>query len=112
MPDRFKAVAFGVDAASLLSLQEALPEWQIEVLHGVTAASLTHDWNAGEADLLVVAVGAEVAETFRLCRFLVLCSAFLTDAREPVTEALSVHRGRQTRARGADAPLLVLVPSG
>jgi DNA-binding NarL/FixJ family response regulator len=112
MPDRLTAVAFDVDAASLLSLREALPEWEIEVLHGATAASLTHDWNPGEADLLVVKAGEDVAETLRLCHFLVLCSAFSTDSREQVAETVGVPRGRQTRARRADAPLLVLVSSG
>ena len=52
MPEGLKAVAFDLDAASLSGLREALPGWEIEVLHGATAASLTYDWNPGEADLL------------------------------------------------------------
>jgi CheY-like chemotaxis protein len=112
MPDQLKAVAFDVDAVSLLSLQEALPEWEIEVLTLATTASLTHDWNPGEADFLVVNARKDVAETLRLCRFLVLCGVFSTDSREQVAETLGLHRGQQNGARRADAPLLVLVPSG
>jgi hypothetical protein len=54
MPNQLRAVAFDLDAASLSGLREALPEWEIEVVNGATAASLTHDWNHGAADLLVV----------------------------------------------------------
>src|SRR4051812_14173040 len=39
MTHRLRAVAFDVDAASLISLREALPEWEIEVVNGATAAS-------------------------------------------------------------------------
>ena len=54
MHDRLKAVAFDLDAASLNSLRQGIPEWEIEVLNGPTASSLTHDWNPGAADLVVV----------------------------------------------------------
>ena len=62
MTHRLRAVAFDVDAASLISLREALPEWEIEVVNGATVASLTHDRNPG-ADLLVVMARAGVTET-------------------------------------------------
>jgi hypothetical protein len=112
MPDRLKAVAFDLDAASLSGLREALPGWEIEVLHGATATSLTYDWNPGEADLLVVKARPKVAETLGLCRFLVLCGAFATDFRKGVAEASGLHRGRKNRAPRADVPLLVLLPPG
>jgi DNA-binding NarL/FixJ family response regulator len=111
MPHQLKAVAFDLDAASLISLREALPEWEIEVVNGATAASLTDDWNPGAVDLLIVKARAEVAETLGLCRFLV-CGVISTDSREEVTETLRWHRSRQNQARRADAALLVLVPSG
>jgi hypothetical protein len=34
-----KAVAFDLDAASLISLRDALPEWEIEVLTGAIVRS-------------------------------------------------------------------------
>ena len=102
MPHRFRVVAFDLDEASLLSLEEAFPEGVVEAVNGATAASLAHDWNPGRADLLVVRARDEVAETLGLCRFLVRCSAFSTDAR-----------GQQrNQGHRADAPLLVLVPEG
>ena len=35
-----RAIAFNVDAASLLSLREAFPGWEIEAVQGASAASL------------------------------------------------------------------------
>jgi DNA-binding NarL/FixJ family response regulator len=107
-----RAVVFDLDAASLVSLREALPEWEIEVVNGATAASLTDHWNPGAADLLVVKARAEVIETLGLCRFLVFCGVFSTDAREEAAEGLGLHRNGQNQTRRADAPLLVLVSSG
>lgn len=65
-----KAVAVNVDAASLSSLREALPDWQIDVMDGASAGSLTRDWNPPEADLLVVGSHEQVTETLGLCRSL------------------------------------------
>ncbi len=112
MPHRLRAVAFDVDAASLIALGKAFPEWEVEVVNGATAASLTRDWDPGAADLLVVKGRGETEETLGLCRFLVFCSAFSTDFREVVAESLGRHEGLQDRAPRADAPLLVLVSSG
>jgi hypothetical protein len=112
MPHRLRAVAFDLDAASLISLREALPGWEIEVVNGATAASLAHAWDPGAADLLVVQARGEVAETLGLCRFLVSCGVFSTDSREEAAETLGRPRSQQNQARRADAPLLVLVPSG
>ncbi len=111
MPRRLRTVAFDLDAASLISLREALPEWEIDVVNGGTAASLSHDWNPGAANLLVVKACEEMAETLGLCRFLVSCGVYSTDYQEQV-ETLGLQRSRQNQARRADAPLLVLVPSG
>jgi hypothetical protein len=84
MPDRLRAVTFDADAASLASLREALPGWEIEVVNGATAASLDHDWNPGAADLLVVTAREEVAETLGLCRFLAFSGGFSEDSRGKV----------------------------
>jgi phosphoserine phosphatase RsbU/P len=99
-----KAVGFDLDEATLRSLREALPGWKIEALNGATAVSLTHDWNPTEVDFLVVQSRAEVAETLRLCRYLVLC--------RDLSEAAGLHVRRQTQPLRAKAPLLVLVPPG
>jgi hypothetical protein len=112
MTDQPQAVAFDLDAASLASLRTALPDWEIETLHRATAGSLTHDWNAAEADLLVVAARGEEAETLRLCRFLVRCSASPMDPWQSAAPAVAVQAGRNAPSRRADAPLLVLVPPG
>jgi len=111
MPQRLKAMAFDLDADSLLSLREALPEWEIEAINGATAASLTHDWNPEAADLLIVKAHEEVAETLVLCRFLVSRRIVPTPAGEVVTETLGPPENPQDQARRGGAPLLVLVPS-
>ena len=77
MPKRSKAVAFDLDATSLFSLREALPDWEIEVVRGATADSLAVDWNPGATDLLVVKAREKVAETIGLCRFLVFLRCLL-----------------------------------
>ncbi|HMC66932.1 MAG TPA: hypothetical protein VKI65_18490 [Gemmataceae bacterium] len=111
MPSRLRAIAFDLDAASLSSLREALPEWKIEVVNGATAASLTRDWNPGAADLLVVKALEDVAETLKLCRFLVSRGIVSTAAGEEVAKTQGQPTDRQDQARRAGAPLLVLVPS-
>jgi DNA-binding response OmpR family regulator len=70
MPNQSKAIAFDVDPASLLSLREAFPEWEIEAVQGATPASPTQDWNLVTADLLVVGARDDVTETLGLCRCL------------------------------------------
>src|SRR5438094_4513933 len=111
MTHRLRAVAFDVDAASLISLREALPEWEIEVVNGATAASLTQARNPGGADLLIVMAREKVAETVGLCRFLVGCGVLSIDSGNEVAETSRLHRSGQNQGC-ADAPLLVLVPSG
>jgi hypothetical protein len=112
MPERLRAIAFDLDAASLSSLREALPGWEIEVMSGATAGSLTCDWNPGRADLLVVGAHPDAAETLGLCRFLRFCSDFSADSQQSATTILGVHQGRQNPTCRMDAPLLVLVLPG
>jgi DNA-binding response OmpR family regulator len=68
MPNQPRAVAFDVDPASLLSLRQAFPKWEIEAVEGATAPSLTQDWNLGAADLLIIGARDDEAATFDLCR--------------------------------------------
>jgi hypothetical protein len=112
MPQRLRAIAFDLEPASLTSLRLALPEWEIELVNGATAGSLTHDWNPGAADLLVVRAGEDAAETLALCRFLVFCNDFSTDSREDEAQTTGPPGSRQNQERRANAPLLLLVPAG
>jgi DNA-binding response OmpR family regulator len=68
MPDLQRIMAFDVDPASLKSLRQAFPSWQIEVVNGATTESLAKDWDPGAASLLVVGAREELAETLGLCR--------------------------------------------
>jgi DNA-binding NarL/FixJ family response regulator len=116
MSNHLKVVAFDLDAASLTSLREALPDCVIEVVNGATAASLTRDWNPGTVDLVVVRARQEGAETLELCRFLVSCGVLardapaVTDSQEEMPKTLGLHRRRRNVGRRAHSPLLVLVP--
>lgn len=112
MPARPKAVTFDVDAASSVSLREALPGWQIEIVNGATAASLARAWNPGAADLLVVGVRGKGADTLGLCRFLAFCASYSEDSRQEQVEPLGQDGSRRRHARRMDAPLLVLVFPG
>src|SRR5690242_18669504 len=53
MQNQRKGVAFDVDAASLLALRQALPEWEIETVAGATPHSIDRDWNPTAMNLLV-----------------------------------------------------------
>jgi DNA-binding response OmpR family regulator len=88
MLDQPKAIAFDVDPASLESLRQAFPGWQVEAANGATAQSLDRDWDPGPASLLVVGAREDMARTLGLCRSL---------------------RSQAGRAR---TPLLVLVQPG
>lgn len=68
MPNPSRAFAFDVDQASLLSLREAFPEWEIEVVEGATAFSLPQGRNLAAADLLIIGAREDQAETVALCR--------------------------------------------
>jgi len=111
MPQQLRAIAFDLEPASLTGFREALPGWEIQLVKGATAGSLTHDWNPGAADLLVVKAGEDVAETLALCRFLVFCNVFSTDSREDETQTMGSPGSRQNQERRANAPLLLLVPT-
>ena len=117
MSSQSKAIAFDVDQASLTSLQKALPDFVIEVVHGASAASLSREWNPGTVDLLVVEARQEVAETLELCRFLVSCGVLArasqnaTDTEDALPKTLGLHRSRQHRERRPHSPLLVIVHS-
>jgi DNA-binding NarL/FixJ family response regulator len=112
MGERPKAVAFDLDAASLTSIREALSDWEIEVVKGATPASLTRDWNPGTVDLLVVSVGAVVADTLALCRFLCECDVISRHCGNDSENTLGPRGSLQTHAQRAHAPLLVLAAPG
>jgi len=109
---RLKVVAFDLDAASMIALRHAVPEWAIEVVNGATAASLSNDWNPGAADLLVVQAGADAAETLGLCRFLAFCTAYSGDSRKRLAESGGAPSNGKDQEPRADASLLVLAPRG
>ena len=64
MPSSKRILAFDVDASSLLTLCEALPEWDFESREQASATSLTRDETIEAADLLVLGAheGRAVAE--------------------------------------------------
>jgi DNA-binding NarL/FixJ family response regulator len=106
VPSQSRAVAFDLDAASLTSLRQAVPGWEVEAVNGATRASVSRGGNPGPADLFVVQASGEAAETLALCRFLNCCGGV------PADDPLWLHRSQQNPARRADAPVLVLVPPG
>src|SRR5579864_8016669 len=112
MSNPFKAFAFDLDQASLASLREALPKWEIEVVSRASATSLHSEWKPQAADFLVVQAHSNFAETIELCRFLVFRGVFSTGSREDAAPRPVPRSSRQDQARQADAPLLLLVPSG
>lgn len=112
MQDRLTAVAFDLDTASLRSLQDALPEWEIAVLTGATANSVTHDWNPGEVDLLVVKAREEATKTIALCRVLGRRGVFSRRSGNELADILGPRGSLQSQAQRAHAPLLVLLSPG
>lgn len=105
-----RAVAFDVDAASLASLREALPGWEIDTINGATPDSLADTWDPGAADLLVVNACGNARVTLGLCRFLSFCTGYSTEAREEESETLGPRANRP--AFRPDAPLLLLAHPG
>jgi peptidylprolyl isomerase len=87
-PDSRRAVAFDVDAASLASLQQALPGWQVHAVRGSTIAALDRDWHPAQAGLLIVEIHQEAGAALALCR------------------------GLRSQVGRATIPLLALVPAG
>ena len=111
-PRRSRVVAFDVDAASLASLRDALPEWEIESVNGATPASLSGHWDPCAADLLVVGTRNNTAETLGLCRLLSFCTSYSPEARREGQETLALEQSPLRTAAIENAPLLVLVPCG
>jgi DNA-binding response OmpR family regulator len=88
MTERGRAIVFDVDEATLVSLRQAFPEWQVEVSDRSTTDSLIRGSSLGVAALLVLGVRDKAAETLGLCR------------------VLRKHPG------SAQTPVLVVVPPG
>lgn len=95
-----RAVAFDVDAASLTSLREALPGWEVVAVDGTSAGCLARGAPGGPADLLIVGARANATETLGLCRLLAARTAPLAGTQEEADDAHGPPAG---------APLLVLV---
>lgn len=112
MHDRLRALAFDLDAASLTSLREALPDWEVEAIPGATAASIPHQWNPGEVNLLVVQVRQPARQTMALCRVLTRRGVFSQHTGQEVASVLGPPGSLQSQAQRAHAPLLVLVSPG
>ena len=114
MADRFKALAFDLNKASLTALRAALPGWLVEEFVGATSTSLPLGWNPGEVDLLVVDAELAQARKLELCRVLARRGVFTqtTGQESTATAALGPRGSLQSRAQRAHAPLLVLVPPG
>jgi carbon storage regulator CsrA len=110
-PRRSRVVAFDVDAASLASLRDALPEWEIESVNGATPASLSGHWDPSVVDLLVVGPGDNATETLGLCRLLSFCTSYSPEARREGMETLVPEQSPQ-RSAVRNPPLLVLVLAG
>jgi carbon storage regulator CsrA len=99
------AMAFDVDGASLVCLEEALPGWQIHDMRRsmIPARSDRSDWS--EVQLLVVGCAGNGAETLALCQLL---SSRLLETGQARANAVSGCPPNLPRG----APLLVLVPRG
>lgn len=109
--NRQKAIAFDVDELSLLSLHEALPNWEIEAAKGAQAERSPTAPHLGAADLLVVRLMDKPAETISLCKLLV-ASGLTAAAERNTAEKAAGDQGPPTEASRRGAPLLVLVPRG
>jgi FKBP-type peptidyl-prolyl cis-trans isomerase SlpA len=107
-----RVVAFDVDAASLASLREALPGWEVVALDGASMASVAHTGDPGPADLLIVGARENGVETLGLCRMLACCTPHATEVRHEVLEALFPRKGARLPVRAGAVPLLVLVRPG
>jgi len=111
-PGQSRAVAFDVDAASLASLRDALPEWEIVVVNGATPASLSGHWDPSSAGLLVVGTQGNAVDTLGLCRLLSFCTSYSPEARSEGVETLACEQSNPTSKAVRNAPLVVLVPPG
>lgn len=118
MTNGLTVVAFDLDRASLASLREVLPGWQLDIVDGATASSLAADWDPGVADLMVVQYHDDGSDTLGLCRFLAFCASYskefrlANDFRQGDEGALITPQSSPNEEERPDASLLVLVPRG
>ena len=118
MTNGLTVVAFDLDHASLASLREVLPGWQVDIVNGATASTLAAEWDPGVADLMVVQYHENGEDTLGVCRFLAFCASYskefhqANDFRQAEEGALVTQRSSRNQEERADASLLVLVPRG
>jgi peptidylprolyl isomerase len=109
LPTPAKAIAFDLDAASLAGLREALRGWEVESVNVASPATLARDWSPREASLLVVAVRADAAETWGLCRFLAGHASSPADESRGKGKESGLPGVLPGTHRSGDVTLLVLV---
>jgi hypothetical protein len=109
---QFRALAFDLDEASNISLHEALPGWEIEVIYDAATASQSQHWDPAATDLLVVTIGDDPKQSLALCRFLSCRSGFSLDHQENAANHAGQNREEQEQKPPAGAPLLVLMHPG
>jgi CheY-like chemotaxis protein len=113
LPRRPKAVAFGMDAASLADLRQALLGWRIDCFYGTTVGQMPHDWDPGEAELFVVLLRENVTAVLGLCRFLAQWPSGEDETQQDLPETWrSEGTHQQDASCGTNIPLVVLVSSG
>jgi hypothetical protein len=117
MMNQSRIIAFDLDRASLRCLRDALPESVIEAVNGASSASFGANWDPGIVDLLIIQSGEEIAETVKLCKYLVSRRVLakdgpiITDSQEVKSSKLEVHGDPPVAQRLTRAPLLVLLPA-
>jgi hypothetical protein len=109
---QFRALGFDLDEVSKTSLHEALPGWEIEVIHDAATASQSPHWDPAATDLLVVTIGDDSKQSLALCRFLSGRSGFSSHSQSQKVDRSSQDREEQEQKPLVGAPLLVLVHPG
>ncbi|MFN4259425.1 MAG: hypothetical protein ACK4RK_09000 [Gemmataceae bacterium] len=103
-------IAFDVDNDSLVSIREALPEWDCDVVNQSCMPGFASRWHPGTADLLIVGMDRHKLETLKLCQFL---TAPASDSETmPRQERASPMPRLVAEGKTVAIPLLVLVPAG
>ncbi len=109
MRNELTAVAYDLDHESAISLRDALPGWEIQIIDGETLRPTERDRIPGAAGLVVLGANASLSETLGLCRALrnrVDCRAV------PFLALVPPHQEAQVRAileAGADNCLVLPV---
>jgi hypothetical protein len=103
-----QVVAFDVDASSLLSIREAIPECRIKIVNGATASTIASPWNVRVFDLVVLGVVGDGGNSLGLCRSLAYCNGYCEDF-DPLTPKVVQADDGQSRSRTSNVPLLVLM---